>query len=140
MPTGGFGEVAYRAAFTVMGALAKLVPEKVAACDYGAVNHCFLGFIDDRSGRRSVLYAYAPPGGNGGTYRSPGASGMKGPIGGNVDIQSLELVENLHPVLYRALHFRRDSGGAGKERGWSRDRDNDRGAQEERRFHRFRPF
>ncbi len=116
-PTGGFGEVAYRAAFTVIGALAKLVPERVAACDYGAINHCFLGFTDDRSGRRSVLYAYAPPGGNGGTYKSDGASGMKGPIGGNVDIQSLELVENLHPVIYRSLHFRRDSGGAGKYRG-----------------------
>lgn len=112
--TGGFGEVAYRAIFTVIGALGKMMPEHVSGSDYGAINHCYVTARDD--GRHSIYYVY-PPGGNGGTAGMDGPGGLRGPSSGDVAMQSLESVESRHPVLFRALRFRKDSGGAGKFRG-----------------------
>ncbi|MFQ5825809.1 MAG: hydantoinase B/oxoprolinase family protein [Dehalococcoidia bacterium] len=112
--TGGFGEVAYRAIFTVIGALAKIIPQHVCGADYGAINHCYVTTRD--GGRHSIFYAY-PPGGNGGTQSNDGPSGLRGPSSGDVAMQSLEMVEALHPVLFKAMRFRTDSGGPGRFRG-----------------------
>lgn len=112
--TGGFGEVAYRAIFTVIGALGKMMPQHVSGSDYGAINHCYVTARDDD--RHSIYYVY-PPGGNGGTPTMDGPSGLRGPSSGDVAMQSLESVESRHPVLFRALRFRTDSGGPGKFRG-----------------------
>ncbi len=112
--TGGFGEVAYRAIFTVIGALAQIVPEHVCGADYGAINHCYI--TTKQGDRPSIFYAY-PPGGNGGTYMTDGPSGLRGPSSGDVALQSLETVEALHPVMFKSMKFRTDSGGPGKFRG-----------------------
>lgn len=112
--TGGFGEVAYRAIFTVIGALAQVVPDHVSGSDYGAINHCYV--TTREAGRHSIFYAY-PPGGNGGTYRSDGPSGLRGPSSGDVAMQSLETAEALHPILFKTMRFRPDTGGPGKFRG-----------------------
>ena len=112
--TGGFGEVAYRAIFTVIGALAQVVPDHVCGSDYGAINHCYV--TTREAGRHSIFYAY-PPGGNGGTYCSDGPSGLRGPSSGDVAMQSLEMAEVLHPVLFKSMRFRPDTGGPGKFRG-----------------------
>ncbi len=112
--TGGFGEVAYRAIFAVIGALAPIVPEHVCGSDYGAINHCYL--TTRQGDRPSIFYAY-PPGGNGGTYATDGPSGLRGPSSGDVALQSLESVEALHPVRFRSFRFRPDTGGPGKFRG-----------------------
>jgi N-methylhydantoinase B len=113
-PTGAFGEVSYRTIFTVIGALANVVPEHTSGADYGAVNHCYVTSSDQ--GRHSIFYAY-PPGGNGGTWIGDGPSALRGPSSGDVALQALEMVEVLHPVLFRAMRLRADSGGPGKFRG-----------------------
>ena len=52
------GEVAYRAIFTVIGALAQVVPEHVCGADYGAINHCYI--TTRQRDRPSIFYAYPP--------------------------------------------------------------------------------
>jgi N-methylhydantoinase B len=112
--TGGFGEVAYRAIFTTIGALAQAVPEHVCGADYGAINHCY---VTTREGDRHAIFYVYPPGGNGGTHIADGPSGLRGPSSGDVAMQSLETVETLHPVLFKAMRLRPDSGGPGRFRG-----------------------
>lgn len=114
--TGGFGEVGYRVVYSVIAALARIIPERISGADYGTVNHTYISGIDDRTGSFFIQYEY-PPGGNGGTFMMDGPSGMRGPSSGNVFMQSVELVESLNPLRTSYAHLRQDSGGPGKYRG-----------------------
>ncbi len=115
-PTGGFTEAGYRIVFSIIGALAKAMPNHVSGSDYGTVNHTFISGIDDATGKFFIQYEY-PPGGNGGTFSMDGPSAMRGPISGNTFLQSMELVESLCPLYTSYATLRPDSGGPGKFRG-----------------------
>ena len=113
---GGQGEVKYRIIYSIIGALAKVMPEHISGCDYGSVNHTYISGIDGTTGTFFIHYEY-PPGGNGGTFMMDGPSGMRGPSSGNVFLQSNELIESLYPLRVSYGTLRANSGGPGKFRG-----------------------
>jgi N-methylhydantoinase B len=114
--TGGYTEVGYRIVYCIVGALSKALPKRVSGADYGTVNHSYISGVDPSTGKLFIHYEY-PPGGNGATSVSDGASAIRSPASGDVSLQSQELTESLYPVIVKCLELRPDSGGAGRFRG-----------------------
>ena len=114
--TGGYTEVGYRVVFSIIGALARALPENVSGADYGTVNHAYLSGAEQATKRLFIHYEY-PPGGNGATAVDDGPSAIRSPASGDVSLQSQELTESLYPVLVNCLELRPDSGGPGRFRG-----------------------
>jgi len=114
--TGGATDIAVRAIEAILGALSTVMPQAVPACDFGAINHVYISTRDKASGERRIYYSYWP-GGNGGTYCLDGPGGLRGPQMGDVALQSMEMVESRHPLIFRRFSFNSNSGGAGKFRG-----------------------
>jgi N-methylhydantoinase B len=99
--------------FVVLGALAKLVPERVAAeAGAPAWNVYFRG--EDRRGRRFVKM-YFMSGGHGARAASDGPSVLSFPT--NVANTPAEQFENDVPLLVTERRLMPDSGGAGRQRG-----------------------
>jgi N-methylhydantoinase B/oxoprolinase/acetone carboxylase alpha subunit len=115
-PTGGSTDVVVRAVEAILGALSAVIPEAVPGCDFGAINHTYISTLDRASGKRHIYYSY-PPGGNGGTYCMDGPGALRGPQMGDVALQSMEMVESMHPLRFRRFGFNSNSGGAGEFRG-----------------------
>lgn len=116
-PAGAHGEVRKRAVSVTLGALAQIVPERVAGDVCGTSFHNMLGGVHPRTGRAFVYYE-APPGGNGGFAAADGPSVM-----GNVDFGDLKMVlptealEIEYPLLIECSALREDSAGDGARRG-----------------------
>jgi N-methylhydantoinase B len=116
-PVGGYVEVRLRVISLVMGALAQVIPERVAADQYGTAFHNMIGGVNPRTGRRFVYYEW-PKGGNGGYADADGQSAMVAFDGGDTRwVHSAEALENEFPVLMECSTLRTDSGGAGRRRG-----------------------
>ncbi|WP_019016186.1 hydantoinase B/oxoprolinase family protein [Elioraea tepidiphila] len=99
--------------FVVLGALAKLVPERVAAeAGAPAWNVYFRG--EDRTGRRFAKM-YFMSGGHGARAASDGPSVLSFPT--NVANTPAEQFENDVPLLVTERRLIPDSGGAGRQRG-----------------------
>lgn len=114
--TGSTHEVTSRVMDVVLGALAGLLPERVAAANYGSVNHTYMGGTDPASGRPYVWYEY-PDGGMGATYGRDGADATHTVLGGDTKDFAIERLEAEYPLLCEEYRLRRDSGGPGKWRG-----------------------
>ena len=114
---GGMGEVGMAAVYTMV-ALSKLAPHMVTAEEGAGANHNTLAGTDRRlpDPHRFIYYDY-PPGGCGARYDKDGLDFVRSVRSGNVNIQSLEVLESLHPVLFHRHELRQDSGGAGRFRG-----------------------
>jgi N-methylhydantoinase B len=116
-PAGAHGEIRKRAVSVTLGALAQVVPERVAGDVCGTSFHNMLGGIHPRTGR-SFVYYEAPPGGNGGLRDTDGPSAM-----GNVDFGNLKMIlpaealEIEFPLLIERSALREDSAGDGARRG-----------------------
>ena len=112
---GGMAEIGQAAIFT-MAALAELVPHRVSAEEGAGANHQNLTGMDPRSEdpHRFIYYDYPSGGGREG---KDGLDFVRTLRSGNVNIQSIEVLENLFPVLFHRHELRQDSGGPGRFRG-----------------------
>jgi N-methylhydantoinase B len=112
---GGNTETHPRIAYTVIGALAKAVPDRAPATD--AATHCnfLFGGNDPRSGEYYVCYDFLSAGWGG----RPFADGNNAVncINGNCRMIPTEVLEVRYPFLIEEFSLVPDSGGAGKYRG-----------------------
>ena len=113
---GARGQGGYRVRSTVLGALAQLLPEQVAACAGGSeFAIVFAGYEGEK--RKSFLHLeFHNVSGQGGGPDRDGQDG--GPYAiGNLANVPIELIEAENPILVEEYAFIPDSGGAGKYRG-----------------------
>lgn len=110
-PCGGLNEVRFASDAAVMGALGKIIPERLTGDVRGTSNHTYIGARD------FIFYEY-PSGGTGGWQSHDGNPAVRAfNEGENVSIQSTEVVEAIYPLRVRRNELRPDSGGAGQHRG-----------------------
>ena len=116
-PAGSHGEIRKRVIATMVGALAQVVPERIAGDLCRTSFHNLIGGWDARSGREWVHYEWSA-GGNGGFAEEDGPSAMA-PIdwGDLATVQSTEVIETRMPLLVESSRLTVDSGGAGRSRG-----------------------
>jgi N-methylhydantoinase B len=110
-PCGGLNEVRFACDAAVMGALGKVVPERMTGDVRGTSNHTYIG------GYGSIFYEY-PSGGTGGWSDADGNTAVRAfNEGENVSIQSTEVIEVIYPMRILRNEVRPDSGGPGTFRG-----------------------
>src|SRR5215813_9962638 len=116
-PAGSHGEIRKRVIATMVGALAQMVPDKVAGDLCRTSFHNLIGGFDARSGREWVHYEWSA-GGNGGFAEDDGPSVMATIDWGDlVTVQSTEVIETRMPLLVESSRLAVDSGGPGTTRG-----------------------
>ena len=116
-PCGGLNEVRFAADAAVMGALARVIPQRLTGDVRGTSNHTYIGGHDERRGRSFIFYEY-PSGGTGAWAGADGNHAVRAfNEGENVSIQSAEMVEVLYPLRVLQNEIRPDSGGPGTWRG-----------------------
>ena len=116
-PCGGLNEVRFAADAAVMGALARVIPQRLTGDVRGTSNHTYIGGHDDRHDRSFIFYEY-PSGGTGAWAGADGNHAVRAfNEGENVSIQSAEMVEVLYPLRVLQNEIRPDSGGPGAWRG-----------------------
>jgi len=116
-PAGSHGEIRKRVIATMVGALAQLVPDKVAGDLCRSSFHNLIGGFDPRAGREWVHYEWSA-GGNGAFAEDDGPSAMATIDWGDlVTVQSTEVMETRMPLLVESSRLAIDSGGAGRTRG-----------------------
>ena len=115
--SGGYCEIGH-AAILVMGALGQLVPHNISADEPSSANHQNLAGVDIRPDdpHRFIYYDGFPPG-NGARADKDGLDYARTIRTGNVNIQSMEVVEHRYPLTFLKNELRQDSGGPGKSRG-----------------------
>ena len=114
---GGMGEVGQAAIF-VLVALSKLVPHQVSAEEGASGNHQNLANTDIRvEGGRPFIYYDYPSGGGGGRSDKDGLDSVRSLRSGNGNISSIEVLENLFPIIFSRYELQQDSGGPGEFRG-----------------------
>jgi N-methylhydantoinase B len=116
-PAGSHGEIRKRVIATMIGALAQMVPDRIAGDLCRTSFHNLIGGLEVRSGREWVHYEWSA-GGNGAFAEDDGPSAMA-PIdwGDLVTVQSTEVIETRMPLLVESSRLAVDSGGAGRTRG-----------------------
>jgi N-methylhydantoinase B len=116
-PAGAHGEVRKRVVSAMLGALGRIVPERVSGDLCGTSFPNAIGGVSARRGRPYVYYE-APAGGNGGFLGDDGSSAFVNVDFGNIrSIHNAESLENEMPLLVERSLLRRDSGGEGRTRG-----------------------
>src|SRR4051794_5381681 len=116
-PAGSHGEIRKRVIATMVGALAQMVPDKVAGDLCRTSFHNLIGGFDQRSGREWVHYEWSA-GGNGAFAEDDGPSAMATIDWGDlVTVQSSEVMETRMPLVVESSRLATDSGGAGTTRG-----------------------
>jgi N-methylhydantoinase B len=116
-PAGSHGEIRKRVIATMVGALAQMVPEKIAGDLCRTSFHNLIGGFDPRAGREWVHYEWSA-GGNGAFAEDDGPSAIATIDWGDlVTVQSSEVIETRMPLLVESSRLAVDSGGPGTTRG-----------------------
>jgi N-methylhydantoinase B len=116
-PAGSHGEIRKRVIATMVGALAQMVPDKIAGDLCRTSFHNLIGGFDSRAGREWVHYEWSA-GGNGAFAEDDGPSAIATIDWGDlVTVQSSEVIETRMPLLVESSRLAPDSGGAGTTRG-----------------------
>lgn len=116
-PAGAHGEVRKRVVSAMLGALGRIVPDRVSGDLCGTSFPNAIGGVSARRGRPYVYYE-APAGGNGGFLEDDGSSAFVNVDFGNIrSIHNAESLENEMPLLVERSTLRVDSGGEGRTRG-----------------------
>ena len=102
-------ETSQRIADVLLGALAQCAPDRVGAASQGTMNNILIG-----SG--STVYYETVAGGEGGTSRRPGQSGIHTGMT-NTKNTPIESLETHYPFRVTTTSLRSGSGGAGQHRG-----------------------
>jgi N-methylhydantoinase B len=116
-PAGAHGEVRKRVISAMLGALARIIPDRVSGDLCGT---SFPNAIGGYSARRQRPYVYVevPAGGNGGFLEDDGSSAFVNVDFGNIrSIHNAESLENEMPLLVERSRLRPDTGGEGATRG-----------------------
>jgi N-methylhydantoinase B len=108
-------ETSQRIVDTVLGALARALPERVPAASSGTMNNLLIGGRDPRSGRPFAYYETLG-GGHGGGPAGHGESAMQAHMT-NTRNTPIESLEHAYPLHVERLRVRRGSGGGGVHRG-----------------------
>jgi len=109
---GGNVETSQRIVDVVLGALGRVVPDRVPAGGQGTMNNITLGGVDPRTGRPFAYYETLG-GGMGGRKGLAGLSGVHTHMS-NTRNTPVESLEHDLPVRIREYRLRRGSGGAGR--------------------------
>ena len=116
-PAGSHGEIRKRVIATMVGALAQMVPDKVAGDLCRTSFHNLIGGFDARARREWVHYEWSA-GGNGAFAEDDGPSAIATIDWGDlVTVQSSEVIETRMPLLVESSTLAVDSGGPGTTRG-----------------------
>ena len=116
-PAGAHGEVRKRAVSVTLGALARIIPERISGDLCGTSFPNAIGGFNPKRNRQYVYYE-GPAGGNGGFAGHDGSSAFVNVDFGNLmSIQNAESIENEMPLLVERCVLRTDSGGEGMHRG-----------------------
>jgi N-methylhydantoinase B len=116
-PAGAHGEVRKRVVSAMLGALGRIVPDRVSGDLCGTSFPNAICGVSTRRGRPYVYYE-APAGGNGGFLEDDGSSAFVNVDFGNIrSIHNAESLENEMPLLVERSTLRPDSGGEGRTRG-----------------------
>lgn len=108
-------ETSSRLVDVVLGALARLAPDRVAAGSYGSAGVYTLSGVDPRDGHTFVHYETIG-GGMGATCHSPGPDGMRVHMGNTMNLPA-EAIESRTPALVRRYELIPESRGAGQQAG-----------------------
>lgn len=106
---------AQRIADVVLGAFARVLPERVPAASSGTMGLLTIGGIDPRTGEH-YSYVETYGGGQGATCRGDGLDGVHTNMT-NTRNTPTEVMEIAYPVLVNCYSLRPDTGGPGKYRG-----------------------
>jgi len=112
-------ETSTRVVDVVMGALAKAIPEKLAAASHGSMNNVAMGARNERNENASWDYYETLGGGMGAFYQGNGLSAVQTHMTNtlNTPIESLELH---YPLRITRYEIRDGSGGkGGSDKGFS---------------------
>ncbi|MFW9769089.1 MAG: hydantoinase B/oxoprolinase family protein [Candidatus Thorarchaeota archaeon] len=105
-------ETSQRIVDTTLGALAKIVPDRVPAASQGTMNNLTIGGIDPRNG--SMFSFYETIGGGAGARKGmDGASGIHTHMTNTLNTP-IESLETEYPLIVRRYSIRRGTGGKGK--------------------------
>ena len=113
--SGSSAEVTLRVCDAVFGALAQAIPDQVPAASFGTVANLSIGGYDPKRDKHYILFRFSG-GGYGGHPQSDGLTNGCGAIS-MARISSLEIQEQLYPVMFEHFRMHSDSGGAGMRRG-----------------------
>lgn len=113
-PVGGRHLVGHFLPSAVMGALSGALPENVIAPGFDALWDTHLAGVDRASGKH-FSFTWFSAGGAGAMHGKDGLSATAYPSG--IAGVPVEVIEALAPVVVRRRELRRDSGGAGTNRG-----------------------
>jgi N-methylhydantoinase B len=108
-------ETSQRITDVILGALAKVVPERIPAASSGTMNNLSFGGWDTARDR-SCAYYETIAGGMGGSPRGTGRSAIHTHMTNSWNTP-IEAFEHEYPVRVRAYRIRNGSGGAGKHAG-----------------------
>jgi N-methylhydantoinase B len=106
-------ETSQRIVDTVLGALAQVFPDRVAAASQGTMNNLSLGGWNDG---RAWAYYETMGGGSGGAREAEGAAGIHCHMS-NTRNTPVEALEYHYPLRVREYRVRDGSGGGGKHAG-----------------------
>ena len=116
-PAGSHGEIRKRVIATMVGALAQMVPEKIAGDLCRTSFHNLIGGFDALTEREWVHYEWSA-GGNGAFAEDDGPNAMATIDWGDLTtVQSTEVIEARMPLLVESSRLAVDSGGPGATRG-----------------------
>jgi N-methylhydantoinase B len=108
-------ETSQRIVDTVLGALAKALPDRVPAASSGTMNNLLIGGHDPRT-HRPFAYYETLGGGHGGGPTGPGESAMQAHMT-NTRNTPIESLEHAYPLRVERLRIRRGTGGHGRHPG-----------------------
>ena len=105
-------ETSQRIVDVVLGAFAKVLPDRVPAASYGTMSNLLIGGTDSRTGRPFAYYETLA-GGHGAGPGWNGASAMQAHMT-NTRNTPIESLEHAYPLRVRTTRIRRGSGGRGR--------------------------
>lgn len=108
-------ETSTRIVDVIMGALAKAIPDKLAAASHGSMNNLAMGHTGD-AGYKAWDYYETIGGGMGASCKGPGQSGVQTHMTNTLNTP-IEVLESYYPVRIKRYALRRGSGGKGKYSG-----------------------
>jgi N-methylhydantoinase B/oxoprolinase/acetone carboxylase alpha subunit len=112
---GGNTETHIRIAYTVIGALAKCVPQRAFATDAGTHSNFLFGANDPRFEEYVVCYDFMSAGWGGRPFAD--GNDVVNCINGNSRMNPIEVYETRFPWLVEDYRLLPDTGGAGRYRG-----------------------
>ncbi|MCW9057178.1 MAG: hydantoinase B/oxoprolinase family protein [Gammaproteobacteria bacterium] len=108
-------ETSTRIVDVVMGALAKAIPNKMAAASHGSMNNIAMGSVGDKQ-HSAWDYYETIGGGMGASMNQPGLHGVQTHMTNTLNTP-VEALEMRYPIRINQYALRRGSGGDGRQKG-----------------------